>query len=92
MKKIGPGYNEDGWSGEAQCVSRKGKRMIGCGARLEVEKSDLFTVRVDFMGDQSKGVAFVCPCGIENGMPNGELFTDLPSKEEWMKRQAANQP
>lgn len=90
MKKIVPGYNEPGWTGQVQCTKQKAHFAAqddgkGCGALLEVTKADLYVVPVhDIRGERSE-VRFTCFCGAENLMPFGELFTELPYKQDWHK-------
>ena len=89
MRKIAPGYNEAGWTGQVQCTKSRASIAVGldgkgCGAMIEVTKADLYIVTAqDIMGSR-KEVRFICFCGAENIMPLGELFTNLPNHKEWL--------
>ena len=92
MKKLGPGCNEPGWKGEVRCVGGDGTEWggkVGCGAPLEVTKDDLYLVHKHDIGGARDEVKFTCPCGVENDMPDGLFFTDLPKKKDWVEKKAA---
>lgn len=97
MKKIKLGFNEPGRTFEIMCIGGSdgvnyGK--VGCGATLEVVKDDLFTVpSPGGMAPRRKLVKCRCiGCGFEADVPNGQLFTNLPTKEEWEAKQTAANP
>lgn len=84
MLIIERGYNEPGWTGKVQCTGNHDERdnKAGCGAILEVTKEDMYTRTIhDIKGPRSE-VRFTCFCGAENLVPFGELFTELPNKQD----------
>ena len=91
MRKITPGYNELGWTGQVRCTEHRypdfsACKEMGCGALLEVTKDDLYTVTVFNQRSLPREEArFTCPCGAENALSCGEFFNGLPNKEDWIK-------
>lgn len=88
MKKISPGCNEEGWSAFIVCRGQErfvkgGKALTGCGATIQVTKNDLYLVHEHDMAGPRDEVRFTCPCGVENNVPDGSLFKDLPFKKDW---------
>jgi hypothetical protein len=85
MRKLSPGCNEFGWTGQVQCTENLRTREVGCGALLEITKDDLYTVAVSDIKGSRIEVRFRCLCLAENLMPSGKLFKELPKREEWLK-------
>lgn len=84
MTVITPGRNEPGWKTRVTCVG--GEWEKGCGAVLEIEKSDLFVVRShDICGPRAEPT-FRCPCCKVSTGVKGE-FSDLPSREAFFAAQ-----
>jgi hypothetical protein len=86
MKKISPGYNEEGWTMEVTCTGLPsqggGSGVLGCGSSLLIEKNDLYLVTFDAgMGGIRTEARYNCVCGIANLCPvNKKFFTGLPVK------------
>lgn len=97
MEKLTPGCNEEGWSMTVQCIGdieSDGKGAVrGCGARLRITKEDLYTTLYYGMPIYGTRVRFTCLCGVGNELPlpESKLFTDLPTKDEWLAKQTAPQ-
>ncbi|HEU0050484.1 MAG TPA: hypothetical protein VFQ60_00305 [Patescibacteria group bacterium] len=92
MRKLGPGCNEEGWKTVVSCAGERDEMggAVGCGAPLEIEKADLYLVHQHDISGSRDEVKFTCPsCGVENKMPDGEFFRDLPMKEDWLKKRSA---
>lgn len=95
MKVLEKGTGQHGWAKEFTCTGR-GNGGGGCGAKLLVEQPDLYqTSRCDYTGDCDYFTTFKCAeCGVEtdiDGVP-AMIVSDLPSKRDWLKRQAAADP
>lgn len=105
MQIVTPGFNEQLWSGQVQCVGPepripngpikavlaniRTKEAFGCGSVLRVMKHDLYVVEKWDMSRMEWEARFTCICcGVESVMPLGHLFTNLPKKEEWQRKQA----
>lgn len=87
MKKLGPGCNETGWTTNVKCEGDDKDtlgREVGCGAPLEIEKNDLYSVHQHDITGPRDEVRFTCPCGIESVMRDGDYFTNLPTKAQWL--------
>jgi hypothetical protein len=63
LKIITPGNHMNlEWTGEFECTGR-GNGNHGCGAKLEIQHSDLFGTYNSCMGrDETWFVTFMCPC------------------------------
>jgi hypothetical protein len=70
MKKLTPGYNEEGWKTAVQCIGDRKK--VGCGAMLEIERSDI-RLR-DLRHFDKIEASFTCECGASTAFPHGEIF------------------
>ena len=64
MKVLEKGRTQTGWAGEFRC-SGDGNGRGGCGAKLLVEKGDLFITQ-SFVADETiRRLTFMCPdCGV----------------------------
>ncbi len=83
MKVLKKGRPQKGWATEAICTG-EGNGKGGCGAKLLVEKGDLYqTSRSDYLGDSTDYyVTFRCPeCGVETDL-KGTPFRgyELPTR------------
>jgi len=64
MKVIKKGRKQAGWAKEFDCTGR-GNGDGGCGARLLVEKKDLFETTTQARDETDYFVTFKCPeCGV----------------------------
>lgn len=94
MKKLGPGCNEPGWTMTIKCTGGDDSGWggkVGCGSPLEIEKSDLYSVHKHDIAGPRNEVRFTCVCGIESLIPDGQYFTDLPNKKEWLAKRVTPQ-
>lgn len=82
MKVLKKGRPQKGWATEAVCTG-EGNGRGGCGARLLVEKGDLYqTSRSDYIGDTDYFVTFCCPdCGVETDLKGTPFYgRELPRR------------
>ena len=61
MKVLKKGRPQKGWSTEAVCTGA-GNGSGGCGAKLLVEKEDLYQTRSHHYDETDYYVTFKCPC------------------------------
>lgn len=94
MKKIGPGYNDPGFTIDVTCegdVDWRGEAK-GCGSRLSVDRNDLFTVYIHDIGGKRFEVRCKCLiCNQELNVPlRMEFFKEpLPDRAQWLAKKAA---
>jgi len=88
MKVLAKGNGCKSWSKKVTCTG-KGNQGGGCGAKLLVERTDLFhTYHSSYDGDTDTYTTFVCPeCKVltdidEYCVPDGR---ELPSFQQWKK-------
>lgn len=84
MKVLEPGRQQQGWATEAKCTG-SGNGNGGCGAKLLVDESDLFTTSSQSYGDTSPEVyvTFKCAqCGVLTDITNypRAKWGDLPKR------------
>jgi hypothetical protein len=75
------------WSKKLTCTG-KGNDVVGCGAKLLVEKADLFRTESSAGWEDSYHVTFLCPeCGaITDTEATPFSPHDLPHSAEWLKK------
>jgi hypothetical protein len=87
MKVLKKGSGAKSWSREFKCTGR-GNDDGGCGARLLVEKTDLFHTYRSTMGrDEDWFITFKCPeCGVLTDIPAPFDAKELPSQSTWERK------
>lgn len=83
MKVLKKGRAQKGWATEAFCTG-EGNGKGGCGAKLLVEKGDLYQTSSCCMGEVDSYVTFRCPeCGVETDIKNTPFYPrELPSRSQ----------
>lgn len=85
MKILSPGREgQKSWTTEATCTGH-GNGLGGCGARLLVEKTDLYkTHQYDYGGGHDVFTTFMCPqCEVETDIDvPSNIGASLPDKKE----------
>lgn len=79
MKVLAPGRPQKVWTTETTCTGA-GNGNGGCGARLLVGQTDLFTTFSSYMGRFSTSyVTFRCPsCGTNTDLANTDNRSGVP--------------
>jgi len=93
MKILAKGNGAKSWSKKVTCTG-KGNDGGGCGAKLLIERTDLFhTFRSYYDGDTDTFTSFMCPeCKVitdidDARVPDGR---ELPSLQTWKKNRGRN--
>lgn len=86
MKVLEKGSGAKSWSKECKCTG-EGNGGGGCGARLLVEKTDLFQTYQSCMGrEEDWYITFQCPeCHVLTDIKAPFSSRDLPTHKEWKK-------
>jgi len=101
MKVIKPGNTMGGdWVAKTICTG-KGNGGHGCGAELEVSRSDLFRTYNSCMGrDETHFITFMCPCcgeftdiydtdGYRDPVfPSNLSYRDFPHPSDFQRKEA----
>jgi hypothetical protein len=90
MKIIQKGRDQRGWAKELECTGH-GNGGDGCGAKLLVERDDLFTTTSHARGEAEVFTTFECPsCEVSTDLTQAEASEAphvLPSKTAWKDAQ-----
>lgn len=77
MKVLEPGRKQKGWSHEYSCTGN-GNGKGGCGAKLLVERRDIFSTSSSARDETTYYATFICSaCGVPSDLPYAD-FTRLP--------------
>lgn len=81
MKVLKKGRAQKGWAKEFTCTG-EGNGGGGCGARLLVEKGDLYQTSSSCMGEVEHYVTFCCPeCSVETDVKGTPFYGyELPRR------------
>lgn len=92
MKVLKPGRPQKEWAKEYKCTGA-GNKDGGCGAKLLVEKSDLFYTYASYMGrDEAWFVTFECPqCKVLTDVDAPFAPTSLPHYQDWKENSGKDQ-
>ncbi len=96
MKVLKKGREQKSWATTEKCSGR-GNGNGGCGAKLLVEKTDLYqTCSSHYDGSTENYTTFTCPiCSVETDVDsktNIPFYSELPTKKEFFKnKQSLNQ-
>lgn len=89
MKVIEKGRSQKGWAIESACTGQ-GNGGGGCGAKLLVEKNDVYQTEGGSLGETEYYWTFICPeCHVETDLKDVPNRHDIPRKGEWLKRREA---
>jgi hypothetical protein len=94
MKVLEKGREQKGWSTETVCTGA-GNDGGGCGAKLLVERPDVFYTSKSARDETDYFTTFECPeCGALTDLKVKTPFysRDLPSYRDWKKHQKENKP
>ncbi len=80
MKVLEKGNGAKSWSTVANCTGA-GNRGGGCGAKLQVEATDLFRTTSNARDETTEYTTFKCPeCQVLTDLPEGKVPSDIERK------------
>ncbi|MBI4142538.1 hypothetical protein HY480_01540 [Candidatus Uhrbacteria bacterium] len=87
MKVVKKGRPQKGWAKEFTCTG-DGNRGGGCGARLLVEKDDLFRTESHALHETDYYVTFEClACGVLTDINERGIHAhELPDRSAWRRK------
>ena len=87
MKVVKKGRSQNGWAKEFTCTGR-GNGDGGCGAKLRVERDDLFRTESHAGWETDSYVTFECAaCGVLTDINERGIYAyELPDRSVWRKR------
>lgn len=92
MKVIEKGRPQKGWAVESKCTGG-GNGGGGCGAKLLVEKGDVYQTQSSAMGETDYYYTFTCPeCHVETDLKDIPNTDGVFMKAEWITRKEALKP